>query len=155
MIMSVVYDTPVLQSEDDPSVARVNDFVERIVRAAYPGAHLVEFFTWMRYLPLWMAKWKRDALEWYKKDSIMFEGLYDDVRQRVVSLTYGMSYLFSASLISYNIQNGGDPRPSFSSSLVQQGDKHGLNDRQSAWLAATNYAAGAETVSWILTYYLH
>lgn len=97
--MSVVYDTPVLQSEDDPSVARVNDFVERIVRAAYPGAHLVEFFTWMRYLPLWMAKWKRDALEWYKKDSIMFEGLYDDVRQRVVSLTYGMSYLFSASLI--------------------------------------------------------
>jgi hypothetical protein len=56
--MSIVYAHPPIKSEDEPFVVLINNFVERIVRAAYPGAHLVEFFTWMRYLPEWMAKWK-------------------------------------------------------------------------------------------------
>ena len=84
--MSIVYDHPPIKSEDEPSVVRINDFVERIVRAAYPGAHLVEFFTWMRYLPEWMAKWKREAMKWYKHDSAFFVGLYNDVRKRVVRI---------------------------------------------------------------------
>lgn len=86
MILSVVYDHPVLTSEKHPSIARINNFVERLVRAAYPGAHFVEIFPWMRYLPSAVAKWKKDALEWYSKDSIMFESMYRTVQKRVVSL---------------------------------------------------------------------
>lgn len=41
----------------------------------------------------------------------------------------------------------GDERPSFVSSLINGGDKHGLTDLQSAWLASTNYVAGVDTVS--------
>ena len=52
----------------------------------YSSAHLVEFFTWMRYLPEWMAKWKREAMKWYKHDSAFFVGLYNDVRKRVVCI---------------------------------------------------------------------
>ncbi|KAG6885270.1 hypothetical protein C0993_003857 [Termitomyces sp. T159_Od127] len=83
--MSTVYDLPTLASEDDPAIRQINDFVERLAQAALPGAHFVEFFPWMRYLPTWIAKWKRDALDWYKSDSITFEAMYDDVKHRLTS----------------------------------------------------------------------
>ena len=85
MIATLLYDTPVLEHVDDPSVAQLNNFVDRIAHAAYPGAYFVEFFTWMKYLPSWTAKWKREAQAWYEKDSTMFLRLYDDVCKRVVS----------------------------------------------------------------------
>jgi len=50
-VMSMVYGTPPVTSEDDPSVKNVNDHVARLTRANLPGAHLVELFPWMRYLP--------------------------------------------------------------------------------------------------------
>jgi len=50
-IMSMLYDTPPISSEDDPTVQRINDFVVRLTRAALPGAHFVEFFPWMVYIP--------------------------------------------------------------------------------------------------------
>jgi hypothetical protein len=85
MIMTLVYDSPVLKSVNDPSAVPLNDFVGQLSRAAFPGAHLVEFFTWMRYLPSWMAKWKKEAVAGYEKYSVIFLQLYDDVSQRVVS----------------------------------------------------------------------
>lgn len=51
MIMSVIYDTPPIISELNPSVKAINDFVSRLSRAALPGAHFVEFFPWMMYIP--------------------------------------------------------------------------------------------------------
>lgn len=36
---------------DDAKVAQINDFVQRLTRAAYPGAHWVESFPWMIYIP--------------------------------------------------------------------------------------------------------
>lgn len=59
--------------------------MHRLVRAALPGAYLVEIFPSMRYLPTWMAKWKADGLKWHEQDTLMFEGLMDEVRQRWVS----------------------------------------------------------------------
>jgi len=51
MVMSVTYDTPPIISELDSGVKAVNDFVARLTRAALPGAHFVEFFPWMMYIP--------------------------------------------------------------------------------------------------------
>jgi hypothetical protein len=86
VVLSMVYDTPALLSEEDPNITRINDFADRLVNAAYPGAYLVEYFTWMKYLPSWMAKWKRDVLEQYSIDDAMFRGLFNEVSNRVVSL---------------------------------------------------------------------
>jgi hypothetical protein len=51
MIMSVVYGHPAITSEHDHSAEAINDFAARLTIAAYPGAYLVEFFTWMRHIP--------------------------------------------------------------------------------------------------------
>ncbi|KAJ3927993.1 MAG: cytochrome P450 [Lentinula lateritia] len=133
MIWSVIYDKPPITSTQDPQIARINDFITRIVRAAFPGAHYVEFFTWMKYIPSSIAKWKREAEEWYRKDSELFEGFFLEARQRVTS---------------------GEERSSFAANLIRDSERHGLSDKESAWLAATLYTAGAETTAGVLSWFM-
>ncbi|KAI9435070.1 cytochrome P450 [Lactarius indigo] len=85
MIMSVTYGTPPIVSELDPGIKAINDFVTRLTRALLPGTHFVEFFPWMRHIPSRFAKWKRDAEYWYEKDSVMFESLFNSVREKMRS----------------------------------------------------------------------
>ena len=59
--------------------------MHRAMQAALPGAYLVEIFPVMKHLPTWMAPWKKWGLEWYKKDTEMFQGLYDGVAKTLVS----------------------------------------------------------------------
>jgi hypothetical protein len=49
--LSVVYGYPTLTSEQDHIVVAINDFSERIFKEAFMGAHLVQFFPWLRHLP--------------------------------------------------------------------------------------------------------
>jgi hypothetical protein len=51
MIMSVVYDLPPVESDNDPNVSRVKEHMERLVASTTPGAHWVELFPWMKYIP--------------------------------------------------------------------------------------------------------
>ncbi|KAI9435067.1 cytochrome P450 [Lactarius indigo] len=129
MIMSVTYDTPPIVSELDSGVKAVNDFVARLTRAALPGAHFVEFIPWMRHIPSRFAKWKRDAEYWYEKDSAMFETLF-------------------------NRRPGKDDRPSLVGNLIKDAEKYGLSDRENSWVAAIMYAAGAETTSGVLAWWM-
>ncbi|KAK0226846.1 cytochrome P450 [Armillaria nabsnona] len=131
-IMSMVYDTPPT-SEQDPSVKNINEFVTRLTRAALPGAHFVEFFPWMRYIPSKYAKWKREAEESYAKDSVMFEGLFNSVKDRVAK---------------------GDERPSLASTLIQDAGRHNLTDKENSWLAGNMYAAGSDTSSGVMSWWI-
>ncbi|KAJ7823701.1 cytochrome P450 [Mycena olivaceomarginata] len=133
VILSMVYDTPALLSEEDPNITLINDFAERLVSAAHPGAYLVEYFTWMRYLPSWMEKWKRDVLQQYRIDDAMFQGLFNEVSNRVAK---------------------GDQLSGFCAHLLEKEDRHGLNEKESAWTAAALYAAGADTTSAVLGWFL-
>jgi hypothetical protein len=36
-------------------------------------------------LPNWIANWKREGFEWHRKDTVLFEGLMNDVKVRMVS----------------------------------------------------------------------
>src|SRR6266702_997175 len=51
IMLSVNYNFPPVDSEDDPAVVGVTNHVERMLHEMQPGARLVEFFTWMRYIP--------------------------------------------------------------------------------------------------------
>ncbi|KAJ7653935.1 cytochrome P450 [Mycena polygramma] len=132
-IWSVIYDKPPIRDSQDPAIDAVNDFITRIARAAFPGSHLVDFFTWMKYLPKSLAPWKRDAEDWYRKDSKVFEDLYAEAKHRVKS---------------------GEECPSFAANLVRDVERHGLSDKESAWLAASLYAAGADTTSGVLSWFM-
>lgn len=132
-IMSIVYGTPPVTSENDPSVKSVNDHVARLTRANIPGAHLVEVFPWMRYLPSSMAKWKRDAEQWCKRDSKMFGNLFLSVRDRLVK---------------------GEARASLAATLIEDAGRNNLTESENAWTAGTMYAAGAETTAGVMAWFL-
>ncbi|KAH7928996.1 cytochrome P450 [Leucogyrophana mollusca] len=123
LIMAVTYNLPPLESEVDPSIAHIRAHMDRLAYALYPGNFLVEFFPWMDYFPAWMAKWKRDAQNWFRRDSETFVNLYNDTQERMIK----------------------NDNPSFVASLEAQKEQHGLSQLEKAWLAASMYGAGAET----------
>jgi len=116
MTAGYVYDLPTIESAHDPIIHRGNDFIGRIVRSGFPGAHFVEFFTWMKYLPSWMAKWKRDAEYWFHSDGEYYGELYKGVEKRL---------------------EAGDERICFTSILHQDAKHTGINYIEKVWLAAT------------------
>lgn len=75
-----------MMSKDDPIVEKINDVMHRLSSAAVPGAFIVDIFPVLKHLPAWSAKWKRDAISWFNKDSAMFTGFMDQVRTDMVSL---------------------------------------------------------------------
>ncbi|KAE9389979.1 cytochrome P450 [Gymnopus androsaceus JB14] len=132
-ILCAVYGWDLIQKSDDPFITRINDLAHRLVRAALPGAYLVEIFPMMLHLPNWMAKWKREGLEWHRKDTEMFEGFIDKVKTEMV--TQGN-------------------KPSLAASLLNQQAKHDLSPKETAWLAGTMVAAGAETTAAALSVFV-
>ncbi|KAJ3558862.1 hypothetical protein NM688_g675 [Phlebia brevispora] len=128
-MLCAVYGWLSIDSSADSMVKRINDLMERVFHATLPGNYLVEFFPSMLHLPTWMAKWKREGLEWRRRDTEMFESFIGDVQSRV--------------------QLGGSD-PCFAGALLENRDKHGLSYREMAWLAGAMYGAGAETTAAVL-----
>jgi hypothetical protein len=50
-MFSANYHFPPVDSEDDPVVVGATNHVDRMLHEMQPGARLVEFLTWMRYIP--------------------------------------------------------------------------------------------------------
>ncbi|KIM35765.1 hypothetical protein M413DRAFT_32229 [Hebeloma cylindrosporum] len=132
-VLAAVYGWAPVQSKDDPIVTRINEIMERLMLAALPGAYMVDIFPIMKRLPTWIAPWKKWGLEWQKKDTDMFQGFYDGVAKTL---------------------DEGDAKPSFSSSLIERKEKHGLSNVEAAWLAGNMFGAGAETSAGTLAVFL-
>ena len=87
-MLSIAYDHSTILSADDPTVRAVNGFAEIGIEYALPGNYLVEYFTWMLFIPSSIAKWKRVAEERHKKYSAMFEAMFRDVEDRIVQFCF-------------------------------------------------------------------
>jgi len=110
-----IYDMPTIQNCHDPLITYGIDFMGRIVRAAFPGAHFADFFPWMKYLPSWMAKWKREAEYHFEKDDAYHQEMFQAVEKRL---------------------DAGDERVSFTSILQQDAKHTGITYSEKVWLAA-------------------
>ncbi|KAH8830992.1 cytochrome P450 [Flagelloscypha sp. PMI_526] len=124
-----LYGLPTLDP-NDPDIRRINEIGERGAKAAAPGQHLVEFFTWMQYLPDLLAPWRVWAKDWFKKDSEFLEKLFEDVQTRM---------------------NNGEQRPCIAASLLEDGDT-GLTHREKAWNLATIFTAASDSTAAAMTW---
>ncbi|KAF8265474.1 cytochrome P450 [Lactarius quietus] len=132
-LLSIVYNHPQVESDDDPVVAGVAGHILRIMHEIHPGNRLVEFFPWMKYIPSWFAKWKRDAQYWFIQDSLRNEHLL--------------------SPIADDIANEID-RPCFGTTVLKNQDKYPLHEHERAWLLSEIVAAGGLTTSVTLYWWL-
>ncbi|KAI9443591.1 cytochrome P450 [Lactarius indigo] len=134
IMLSINYHLPPVESENDPVVVRIAKQADRLLHEIQLGSRLVEFFTWMRYIPSTFAKWKRDAEYWFVQDSLMYEGLIGKIEN--------------------DMANGID-RPSFGASIIHSRSTHDLSVCEQAWLVGTTVSVGGETTAntllwWIL-----
>ncbi|KAA1476618.1 cytochrome P450 [Dentipellis sp. KUC8613] len=135
LIMSMVYDHPPItnQATGHPILEIINAIINRFLHAAKPGTYLVEFFPWMMYIPRCLAKWRTDAEEHCRKDTMYFESLVSDVKKRMVS---------------------GTIRDCFTTNLVENASLSRLTCEGTAWLAGTMYIAGSETSANVMAWFL-
>ncbi|TFY58367.1 hypothetical protein EVG20_g8178 [Dentipellis fragilis] len=132
-IMSMMYDHPPVLSESNLYIQHINENMERLSHACRPGAHLVELFPWMLYIPQRFAKWKREANHWFKHDSQFFGGLVNDVAKRTET---------------------GNVQPCFTTSLIENADESKLSELEIAWTAGGMFGAGSETTASVMEWFL-
>jgi hypothetical protein len=49
--ISILYDSPTFENEHDKTLSGIHAFIDRMSAASAPGAHLVDVFPWMVYIP--------------------------------------------------------------------------------------------------------
>ena len=88
-VLSAVYGWPRLSERDAPIVERIHAHAVRIASTgAKHGRYLVDAVPALSHLPSWIVPGKREALEWYARETEMFIGLNREVRERMVSALY-------------------------------------------------------------------
>ncbi|KAI1047620.1 hypothetical protein LB505_012637 [Fusarium chuoi] len=136
VIVKVVYGYTAEQFKPDPLLSTVRKVVDEFGIAAKPGTFLVDLIPILKYIPDWFpgAGFKATAKQWRSN----LESSVED----------------PAAFVEHQVANGKD-NTSFLSQLMQ---KKGLTDEEGSenkWLAASLYAAGADTtVSAITTFFL-
>ncbi|KAF4498982.1 O-methylsterigmatocystin oxidoreductase [Fusarium agapanthi] len=136
VIVKVVYGYTAEQFKPDPLLSTVRKVVDEFGIAAKPGAFVVDLIPILKYIPDWFpgASFKTTAKQWRSN----LESSVED----------------PAAFVEHQMAGGKD-NTSFLSQLMQ---KKSLTDEEvseNKWLAASLYAAGADTtVSAITTFFL-
>ncbi|KAJ3530202.1 hypothetical protein NM688_g7744 [Phlebia brevispora] len=103
---------------------RFTSFLKRITLAVTPGSYLVDYFTWMKYLPSIIAPWKRSVEAHGKADTAYFLRLYKGMKGFV---------------------NNDEDASCISATVAKQQEQCKLSDLEAAWVAATLCVAGIDT----------
>ncbi|KAI1012337.1 hypothetical protein LB503_004750 [Fusarium chuoi] len=136
VIVKVVYGYTAEQFKPDPLLSTVRKVVDEFGIAAKPGTFLVDLIPILKYIPDWFpgAGFKTTAKQWRSN----LESSVED----------------PAAFVEHQVANGKD-NTSFLSQLMQKKSLTDEEDSENKWLAASLYAAGADTtVSAITTFFL-
>lgn len=87
--MSLAYGLHV-QDTDDPFVDLATRAIQSVAHAGAPGAFLVDFIPWLKYVPEWVpgAGFKKTARVWRKLQEDVRELPYAEASKNVVSLNW-------------------------------------------------------------------
>ncbi|KAI0088573.1 cytochrome P450 [Irpex rosettiformis] len=132
IIFSTVYGWPPLEA-NSPALKVAFELSERISSSIVPGAFLVDIFPLMKFLPAWMARWKREGMTFHDKMSAVLEKYFADAIDETDS---------------------GNVQTCYVSELARTVDRHGFSKKTSAWISGTMLAAGADTITTSLSNFL-
>ncbi|KAI0258326.1 cytochrome P450 [Gloeopeniophorella convolvens] len=125
-ILSILYDMPPIETDDDPNVAKINRHNGRLIEATKLGAYWVEYLPWLQHVPSRFAGWKRKLERYHQEANTMYFDLFNKVQ---------------------NDMNQGIDRPSMSANLIKQQKHFGLSDVEAVWTAGDMFSAASETTA--------
>ncbi|KLO13132.1 cytochrome P450 [Schizopora paradoxa] len=71
--------------DDDKDLDELIEIMDGFVEDCYPGAHLVDTFPFLDYLPDFLAPWRKEALRKRDREMALFGRLADDARKGIES----------------------------------------------------------------------
>ncbi|KAH7887277.1 cytochrome P450 [Phlebopus sp. FC_14] len=120
-ILAAVYGRTRITRTDKSLLTRIHGHTARLASATAPGAFLVELFPFMLHFPRWLAKWKRDGIAWHEEETRFLERLSQEAMETDVGHMMRQ--------------------------LAESEQRHGLSEKEMAWLAGIMLGAGSETTS--------
>ncbi|KAI0698160.1 cytochrome P450 [Cytidiella melzeri] len=133
-ILSSVYGWAPFSEQEIPMMKRMHAHSAKVSEVTAPGAYLVDFIPAMKYLPSWMAKWKREGSQWYEDETKMFEGFFASIAAELAA---------------------GNATDSFVAELIETEEKHGMTRKEGGWLAGILMYTAATLLTFILAMTLH
>ncbi|TFK25337.1 cytochrome P450 [Coprinopsis marcescibilis] len=96
-ILSIAYGINV-QEENDPFVQLAEDAMAPLITAGLPGAFLVDFFPWLKYVPEWLpgASFKRKAREWKYITSAFLENPFKTTKDAIAAGSTELSFVYES-----------------------------------------------------------
>ncbi|CCM05043.1 uncharacterized protein FIBRA_07245 [Fibroporia radiculosa] len=122
IVMSIAFGKTTPTSYSDPEVVAVNTCLARFGAALRPGAHLVDTYPFLQYVPGYGAQLRRHQQEEYA----LYHGQIEGVRQKMAK---------------------GDAAPSFTAYMIENKEKLGLSEDELVYLAGSIFGAGSDTTA--------
>ncbi|KAK4233987.1 cytochrome P450 [Achaetomium macrosporum] len=133
VVVTVTYGRRVEDVRTDAVVRMNAEAMDRLTQVNIPGKYAVERYPALKYIPSFLAPWKRQVLEQRKRDVQMYTGLMDDVRKR---------------------RAAGVLPDCFAAHLLDEQQSLGMTDLEIAYTAGTPFGAGVETSAGSLASFL-
>ncbi|OSC97213.1 cytochrome P450 [Trametes coccinea BRFM310] len=125
VIMSLTYGKMTPTSYSDPEVKKINLLVERLGSAMRPGAHLVDSYPFLKYIPGLTSELQK----WHREELDLFSSQIQGVKERLAR---------------------NEAYPCFATTLIERQEEFGLNDDELAYLAGSMFGAGSDTTAGVL-----
>lgn len=132
VILSSVYGLPPTD-DSDSTTQKITGIVDKLARALYPGAYLVESIHFLRHVPAWAASWKREALSSHASDHAFLRDLLSAAR---------------------HASSGDASKVPFAHLVFDAMDNGLIKESEAAWLCGTLFIAGSETTSASFAWFL-
>ncbi|KAI1057393.1 hypothetical protein LB507_011541 [Fusarium sp. FIESC RH6] len=133
VIVTVTYGRRVEDVRSDIVVKRNAEAMERLTMVNIPGKYAVERYPALKYIPSFLAPWKKQVLQQREKDIQLYTELMDEVREKV---------------------GKGTAPTSFAKHLLEEQHNLGMTDLEIAYTAGSPFGAGVETSAGSLASFL-
>ncbi|KAK6371465.1 hypothetical protein LTS17_008715 [Exophiala oligosperma] len=84
-MLQIIYGKKVSRAEEEGHVKKIMTIVHTLERTGAPGAYLVDFLPFLRYLPKSLAGFKREAEKLHNFEYSYFHGLVTEARERYIT----------------------------------------------------------------------
>ncbi|PCH38429.1 cytochrome P450 [Wolfiporia cocos MD-104 SS10] len=122
VVMTIAYGKTTPTSYSDPEVQAVNKYLALLGATLRPGAHLVDTYPFLRYIPGYLAHLRRYQAE----EQALYSAQLDVVRKQLAH---------------------GDVQPSFATYLLENQERLQFSDAELAYLAGAIFGAGSDTTA--------